>query len=195
MNLSRPILAAIIPLSLALMVPAPAGAQATVPLPRFSSLELQGGGEVIVRHGPSQRVTLVRGSNELTDFTVDERGRLVIRACTGTCRDYSPRIEIVTPDIRAAAIRGGGSIETEGQFPRPGSLALAVHGGGEIDAERTEARHIAASIHGGGTIRTRPVGALSASVRGGGEITYCGTPASVASTVSGGGEIERRCHR
>lgn len=191
MNLSRPILAAIIPLTVA--VPAPALAQSTVMLPRFSSIELHGGGEVILRHGPSQRVTLVRGNTQLTDFTVDERGRLVIRACTGTCRDYSPRIEIVTPDIRAAAIHGGGTIETQGEFPKPGSLALAVHGGGEIDAERTEARHIAASVSGGGVIRARPVGALSASIRGGGEITYCGDPASVASSVSGGGAIARQC--
>lgn len=193
MNVSRPFLAAIIPLTV--VVATQALAQSTISLPRFSSIELHGGGEVIVRHGPSQQVTLVRGNNQLTDFTVDERGRLVIRACTGTCRGYNPRIEVVTPDIQAAAIHGGGSIKTEGEFPRPGSLALAVHGGGEIDAERIEARHVAASVSGGGSIRTRPIGALAGSIRGGGEITYCGNPASVASSVSGGGAIEGRCRR
>ena len=81
-----------------LLAAAPAAAQGPVTVPRFDSVELQGGGQVVLRHGPTQRVTIVRGNVEMTRFSV-ERGRLEILACVRSCRNYDLQVEIVTPDI------------------------------------------------------------------------------------------------
>src|SRR6185436_12115383 len=73
-------------------------AQSPVPLGPFSSVELHNGGKVVLRHGPTQRVTFVKGSPDCTSVTVAQGGRLVIdsreRHCPGE-RDL--QIEIVTP--------------------------------------------------------------------------------------------------
>ena len=88
----------------ALLAAVPASAQGPVAVPAFDQVELRGGGEVTIRHGSSQQVRLVRGSLEVTGFSVDDDGRLRIDACMRSCRDYDLEIEIVTPDIDALAI-------------------------------------------------------------------------------------------
>jgi hypothetical protein len=173
----------------ALVAAAPVSAQTPVPLPGFDSIELQGGGEVTIRHGREQKVTLVRGSREMTAFTV-ERGRLEIDACVRSCRDYDLELEIVTPDLDAVAIRGGGSIRAEGSFPERSDLAVAVAGGGAIDVRQIAAGEVAAAVSGGGTIRTHVRDSLAASINGGGTIRYIGDPERTVS-INGGGSILR----
>jgi len=169
---------------------APALAQEEVRVPAFRQVELVGGGQVTLRHGPRQSVRLLRGSQQVSAFEVDRDGRLRIRACRTSCRNYDLRVEIVTPRIDALAIRGGGSIDAQGSFPGQGSLAAAVTGGGDIDARGLEARDVAAAVTGGGVIRTDPGRTLAASVSGGGSIRYWGNPA-VTQSVRGGGSVER----
>ena len=168
----------------------PARAQTPVALPAFDSVELRGGGHVTLRHGPVQRVTLVRGSTEMTGFAVDGRGRLTIEACVRSCRDYDLQIEIVTPAIEAAAVRGGGSIDAGSGFPGQEQLAVAVTGGGAIDLRGIRARNVAAAVTGGGSILTSAEDSLAANVSGGGEIAYWGDP-QVTQAVSGGGAVAR----
>ncbi len=183
----------------------PSHAQAQpVPLPAFQSLQLRGGGEVIVRHGPVQRVTLFEGSTAVTRLQVDHPdaragntnvrdsgGRLVISACETRCpRNYKLRVEIVTPNLAGMAIDGGGRIAAQGAFPRQDALGLAVRGGGLIDARPLQAKAVGASVAGGGVINTHPVDSLGASVKGGGAIRYWGNPV-LASSVSGGGAVTR----
>jgi hypothetical protein len=154
-----------------LALAAPAAAQEEIGVARFQQLELVGGGHVTVRHGSVQRVRLLRGSRGISDFAVDRQGRLTIRACRTSCRDYDLRVEIVTPSVEALAIRGGGAIETEGAFPRQGSLAAAVTGGGAIDTRALAPRSVAAAVTGGGSILTDPGASLVAAVRGCGSVT------------------------
>ena len=179
-------------LSLAIAVIAaatPAAARSPVAVPRFDSIELRGGGHVVVRHGAVKGVMLIRGSREMTRFSV-ERGRLEIDACVRRCRDYDLTVEIVTPDIDALAIRGGGAIRVEGSFPRQSELAVAVTGGGAIDSRRIETAEVAAAITGGGVIRTHARDNLAVSISGGGTVRYVGEPErSVA--INGGGHVQR----
>src|SRR5690349_25124506 len=93
-----------------LLAAVPAAAQGPVAVPAFDSIDLRGGGSVILRHGAVQQVRLIRGSAEVSGFTVDDDGRLKIEVCVDRCRDYELEVEIVTPDIDALAVRGGGSI-------------------------------------------------------------------------------------
>lgn len=190
MKLRYLILAAAIPLGGASVLLA----QTPVPASGFDSIELVGGGRVTVRHGDTHRVTLIRGDLRTSKVEVVRNGngnaRLAIQACRTSCRDYRLEIEIVTPELDAASIRGGGEIEIDGSFPAGGSLALAVTGGGEIDARPLRSASVAAAVRGGGTIRTDPTASLAASVTGGGSILYSGTP-NVVQSVSGGGEVTR----
>jgi len=173
---------------------APALADTVLPLARFEAVNLQGGGRVILRHGPQQKVTILRGNPNVSRFSVERRS-LKIEACDGRCpRDYKLEVEIVTPDVSALAVQGGGLVETQGSFPARSSLALSVQGGGTIDSESVEARQVAASVDGGGLIRTRASTSLAASIRGGGLVTYRGEP-SVATSVHGGGLVRRADQR
>ena len=183
----------------------PATAADVVPLPRFKAVELRGGGEVVLRHGPVQRVTIIEGDRNISSLEVagpSERrvGRntfrnsgesLVIRACEERCpRNYRLRVEIVSPEVTAIAISGGGTVRTVGTFPRTGAVALAVSGGGVLDARTLTADAVGASVSGGGLINTYPRSSLGASVRGGGTIRYWGNP-SVGQSVRGGGAVVR----
>jgi hypothetical protein len=168
----------------------PAAAQTPVSVPRFDSLELRGGGEVIVRHGPQQRVTVLRDDARQASFDVQRDGKLVIRACRSSCRQQHLRVEIVTPDLEAVAITGGGSISGEGRFPAGRDFAAAITGGGSIDARAFPASSVAAAIHGGGRIRTAPQAHLTAAIHGGGAITYTGDPRTTVA-INGGGTVTR----
>jgi len=177
----------------ALALSAPAQAAETVQLPAFRQLELRGGGEIVVRHGPRQQVSLISGSTSHTRFEVEpgSAGRLVVKACTGRCpRDYKLRIEIVSPRLDALAVTGGGVVRAATAFPGRPNLALAVTGGGVLDARAMPAGSVAASVTGGGLINTSPRASMTAAVRGGGAVRYWGNP-SVTQAVVGGGAVTR----
>ena len=171
-----------------LLAAAPAAAQIPVSVPPFHSIELQGGGRVIVRHGAEQRVMIVRGDPEMSRFTVDRDGQLEIDACLRSCRRHDLLVEIVTPELDGIAISGGGTIRAEGSFPVRRQLALAVDGGGELDASAIEAGSVAAVVDGGGLILTHARGSLTAAIGGGGAIRYRGDP-SVTAAIDGGGTV------
>jgi hypothetical protein len=175
---------------LALAAPAPSAAQTPVQVPTFRSLSLQGGGTVTLRHGPVQKVTLVRGDAAVSEFRVRDDGTLEIRACRSRCSNYKLEVEIVTPSLSGLAIAGGGSIRSAGAFPERETLGISIAGGGTIDAEPIGAQSVAASIRGGGTIRTRARRSLATSIVGGGVVNYAGEPALTVS-VHGGGNIRK----
>ena len=76
----------IIPLfAVALAVSASALATELVPVSPFRSVELRGGGNVVVVPGPVQRVTIVDGSSRFTRFRVERDGQLKIDTCNAQC--------------------------------------------------------------------------------------------------------------
>jgi opacity protein-like surface antigen len=169
----------------------PALAADVVAVAPFTGIGLEGGGEIVVKYGKVQKVTLIKGSTQYTTFKVEHGGGLDIRACNSSCpHNYDLKIEIETPNLNALAISGGGEIHTAGSFPAQGALDAAVHGGGEIDATAIAAKDVNAAVNGGGEIAVTATATLRAAVNGGGEISYHGNP-SVTSAVSGGGSVER----
>jgi hypothetical protein len=169
---------------------APAAAQTPIRVAAFDSLQLHGGGEVILRHGAEQRVTLLEGDPNLASIGVERDGDLVIRPCRRSCRNQRLRVVVVTPRIDAVAITGGGLIRTEGPFPARESVALAITGGGTLDARALAADDVVTAVTGGGSIRTTPRETLVAAVRGGGTILYSGDPAKTVA-IDGGGSVTR----
>jgi hypothetical protein len=175
----------------AALLSAPTWAQSIVPTPHFDSIELEGGGHVVVRNGDAQQVRLIQGSTQFTHFTVEDGGKLRIEACNHDCpHHYDLEIEITTPRVDGLAIDGGGDIESQGEFPAPHSLALAIEGGGKIDARAINAQQASAAIDGGGVIRLSAASELNAAIDGGGDIVYWGNP-HVTQAIDGGGAVRR----
>jgi hypothetical protein len=175
----------------ALAASAPALATEAVPVPAFRSVQLRGGGEVSIRPGPVQRVTVVEGSANVTRFRVGRDGQLKIDVCDGNCpRRYRLRVDIQSPYAPDVAIAGGGLIRASAGFPAQRQLSTAVAGGGKIDMLAVSAGSVNAAVHGGGLIAVRPRSSLAAAVNGGGEVRYAGNPA-VSSAINGGGAVHR----
>ena len=156
---------------LSLAVSAPAMAVEVVPVPQFQAIELRGGGELQLRQGPVQRVTLLDGSRQFTNVSVEREGKLRIDACNARCpQRYRLRILVESPRIpRTLAVSGGGTITASSGTPER-ELTLAVSGGGLIDT-----RAVAAEV-------------VTAAVNGGGEVRYWGNPV-VTSAIQGGGNV------
>ena len=178
-------------LVLATLAATPSLAAEVVPFPPFDSLQLRGGGEVSIRPGPVQTVTLNQGSRQFTTFTMDRRGRLTIDACNRHCpRNYRLRIEIQSPTVPDVAIMGGGEIVAARGFGPQPQVSAAIHGGGEIDLRSVRARDVSAAINGGGKIVTGNSSSLSIAVNGGGEVRYSGNP-QLSTAIVGGGTVSR----
>jgi hypothetical protein len=178
-------------LPFALVAAVPAVAAETVPVFAFKTVQLRGGGTLVIRPGPAQRVTIVNGSTQFTRVRIDDRGQLKIDACNDRCpRHYNLRIEVVSPRAPDAAISGGGAISFAPGFGSQGQLSVAVSGGGSIDARAIRAANVNAAVNGGGRVLTGHSSHLSAAVNGGGEVRYAGSP-HVSSAVHGGGIVHR----
>ena len=171
----------------------PAADAGTVPVGAFNRIALHGGGHVTLKHGATQSVSLVRGSTDVTSFTIQNGNELVISVCGATvimCPiNYDLDVEITSPDIRGISIHGGGEMETEGAFPEQQSLAVDVHGGGDLDVRAISVKDVTAEVHGGGDAKLTATRNLVASVHGGGDITFRGHP-NLVQSVHGGGSIE-----
>ena len=175
---------------LPLAASAPAVAQEVVPLPYFDSVELRGGGSVMIVPGPVERVTILDGSTQFTTFRIERDNQLKIDACNERCPEhYRLMIRIESPRVPSLAVAGGGTITTGLGFHPQASLAAAVRGGGRIDARALDAGEVAAAVDGGGDLLVRAESRLAAAVSGGGTIRYWGNPA-VASSTRGGGSIQ-----
>lgn len=174
----------------AILLATPALSAETVPLAPFDSVGLSGGGHIVLKHGTTQSVTLLKGSTQYTHFKVHGKS-LDIEACNDTCpHNYDLEIEIVLPAIDGVAIQGGGAIVAEAGFPAQHGVEAAVSGGGDIDLRAIQASNVDAAVNGGGLIKVSANGTLSAAVNGGGHIAYWGNP-KVSEAVSGGGSIDQ----
>lgn len=181
-----------------LSIPAAAMAAEVVNVPQFRSIALHDGGTVVVRPGTTQRVTLIEGTRNDTQFSV-RNGTLMIENCTRPIPNiiqrcppnYHLRVEIVTPPLQAMAVSDGGILRTEGTFAPQEKLAASVHDGGMLDIRSHPANDVAAAVHDGGRVWLTARSSVAASVRDGGHITYWGDPASVAKSVHDGGAVSR----
>jgi hypothetical protein len=166
------------------------GAQTVIPVGHFRSVALQNGGDVILRHGPAQRVTVLKGSARCTQIRVVEE-QLEIDNHNGDCpRHERIQIEVVTPQLVGVSVTSGGLLRSIGTFPVQLELAAAVEQGGTIDVRSIAADDVAASVYSGGRIFTSPRKTLAATVLSGGGITYWGD-VRVRKSVRDGGVVSR----
>jgi hypothetical protein len=160
--------------------------QQAVSLAPFSSVELNGGVKAVLQYGSPQRVTMLKGSADVSLITVTQE-RLVIDKCRDKCpRGYELHVEIVTPLINAISAANGGLIESQGNFPLQTAMSLAVSQGGTVDARAILANNITSAVNQGGRILAKPQMTMVASVSNGGVITYWGDAQVTSSTQHGG---------
>lgn len=157
----------------------------------FRSVELRSGGKVIVRHGPAQRVTFIKGSPGDAQVTVTSEGGLIIekRKSKGARRSEL-EIEVLTPELIGVTVAHGGMIQSRGSFPRQAALVATVDNGGTVDVRSMSVGTVSASVLSGGRILAKPLTAMAASVAEGGNITYWGD-ARVTQSIQHGGVIEK----
>lgn len=181
----------IVPLfAFALVAAGPAMAAELVPVPRFSGIELRGGGEVTVVPGNVEQVTIVEGSSRYTNVHVDGRGSLKIDTCSQNCPHlYRLRIQIQAPRVPALAVSGGGEISVAPGFAPQPEVTAAVQGGGRVDTRAVEGIDVSAAVQGGGELFVRARSNLSGAVSGGGLVRYWGNP-QVSSAINGGGAVQ-----
>ncbi len=180
----------VVPLfAMALVASVPALASELVPVPHFDTVELRGGGNVVLVPGPAERVTIVEGSSRFTHVYVDRQGSLKIDVCDRDCpHEYRLRVEIQSPRVPTLAVDGGGAIEVASGFAPQHQLVAAVNGGGSIDSRPLNAGEVTAAVNGGGRLLVRAVSRLTGAVRGGGTVRYWGNP-EVTSAIDGGGSV------
>ena len=172
---------------LASVLTGPASGQPTAQSLSFQSIELQGGGIVTVRHGPTRQVTVSYENPDRPIRTVGDR--LVIAPCSGECpRGHHIEVEVVTPAVSRVAVTDGGILHVVGDFPRQAAATASVSSGGTVDVRWLEASKVAASVSNGGRILARPGRELTARISDGGSITYWGD-AAVTSSVRRGGVV------
>jgi len=165
-----------------------AAAQTVVPTAPFRSITLRGGGEVVLRHGPVQKVVVLQGDPAVAQIVVNA-GRLRIENCHLKCPDrHRLRVEVTSPVISGVSVGDGGTVRAVGAFPAQRSLGAAVSQGGGVDLRALPAAHVAASVDSGGRILVRADQTLSASVRQGGIVAYWGRP-RVTRAIEGGGVV------
>jgi hypothetical protein len=166
-------------------------AQTVIPVEQFRSVELQSGGNVIVRHGKTQRVTMLEGSLRYSRVRLAAGQRLVIDKCVEKCpRHYQMQIEVITPEIAAVSVSNGGTLQSRGAFPAQAAIEAAVAQGGTIDIRSIHADAVEASVDSGGRIYTHPRKTLAATVVSGGIVTYWGN-ARVEKSIRDGGVVAR----
>lgn len=189
--LSRTLKAILVTSTVLLVMPGRGVAGDVLPLGPFRSVTLRNGGEVILRHSSSQRVTLLKGTADYTSATIVEGDQLVIDRCSGPCpKGYRLAVEILAPNIDDVMVMDGGTIQTRGNFPHQAELRVAVESGGTIDLRSMSVDRVTAAVREGGRILTKPQETLVAKVTHGGVVTYWGTH-HVTSTVEDGGVVSR----
>jgi hypothetical protein len=157
----------------------------------FRAVELRNGAHAILRYGPAQRVTVLKGNPDETEITIASGDRLVVDRCKSKCiRGDELEIEIVTPELASITLAHGGWIQSRGSFPRQAGLDVTVENGGTIDIRSMSVVNVKASVLSGGRILTKPLTAMVANVVQGGNVTYWGE-ARVTQSIQHGGVIER----
>jgi hypothetical protein len=162
-----------------------------VPLAPFRSVEVRNGGHAIIRYGPTQRVTVLKGNPDDARITVASGDVLVIdKHRNKTDRRNELEVEIITPALAQLTQAHGGWIQSRGTFPRQAAFSVTVDNGGTIDIRSMSVASLTASVLSGGHILAKPLTELAARVEQGGNITYWGEP-RVTQSIEHGGVITR----
>ena len=176
----------------------------------FTSVDLAGSNNVVIRAGEKQSVVVHADANLLDHVTTTVQSRTLVVANTpGSFTTESPmRVEVTVPALTGLTLSGSGNVVVDGiaaksltvSLPGSGTLTgsgtadrldVTVSGSGEVQFLRLVGRDVRAVVSGSGAVFVTATERLDASVTGSGAILYAGSPASLTKDVTGTGAIIR----
>ena len=182
-------------------------------VPNFSSVSLEGSGNVTITQGTSFMVTVSDDENLLpyVETNVSDN-ELRIRYKRGTWVKHSSlQVSIIMPELNGIELSGSGTYTVNGHFVNNGTFKSKMSGSGEVFINDFDTKHAdfdvsgsgkisaaglwteTASVHisGSGEAELSVSAELDAHISGSGSIYYHGTP-SVSTHVSGSGRVVKR---
>ena len=174
----------------------------------FTSVELAGSNNVMVRVGEEQAVVVKADDNLIDRVTTEvQSGTLIIGSTPGSFLTKSPMsVEVTVPTLDAVTLAGSGNMAVDGidaeslrvDLPGSGTLSgsgtatrldVTVGGSGVVQFARLVANVVQAAVSGSGSIFITATKSLDAAVSGSGVIVYAGNPQDVTRSVTGSGAI------
>ena len=176
----------------------------------FTSVDLAGSNNVVIRAGKKQSVVVHADENLLDRVTTKvQSDTLVVANTPGSFSTNSPmRVEVTVPTLTELTLSGSGNVVVDGiaakrltvSLPGSGTLTgtgtaarldVTVSGSGEVQLAQLVADDVRAVVSGSGAVFVTATERLDASVPGSGAILYAGNPSNVTRNVSGSGAIIR----
>lgn len=176
----------------------------------FTGLILECSGDVTIMTGDETSCTVSADDNLIPLILTEIEGenlRITTKESISTSNPIT--VNIVTPHLKSATLKGSGkiivrdireqsldlAISGSGDIESDGSvdtLTVSVTGSGDIKAYKTPAKNVHARISGSGDIEVTATEAITAEVLGSGDIRYKGNPSKKKTSVTGSGEILNR---
>jgi hypothetical protein len=174
----------------------------------FTSVEVAGSNNVVVRAGEEQSVVVTADDNLIDRVTTEVQAEtLIVGNTAGSFSTTSPMsVEVTVPTLNVLTLTGSGNIVVDGveaeslkvELPGSGTLTgngtatrldITVSGSGVVQFTRLVANDVQAAVSGSGSIFVTATNSLDASVSGSGAILYAGSPKDVTKSVTGSGAI------
>lgn len=179
----------------------------------FSSVSLEGSGNVTITHGASFALTVTDDENLLPYVETNvSNNELLIRYKRNTwVKHGNLKVNITMPDLNGIELSGSGSYDINGHFINSGTFRSRMSGSGDIRISNFDTKNADLDVSGSGKISAAGLWAETASVHisgsgeaelsvsneldahisGSGKIYYHGTPA-VSTHISGSGKVVKR---
>lgn len=173
----------------------------------FTSLRIDGEGDVTVTVGPEASLTITADTAVLAELrTRVEGGTLTLEGLAHSGRSYDIHYDITVPSLESLNLAGAAEIDVSGIESEAfsvdlagagdvslegetGTLTIHLSGAGDVQARGLASEEATVTIAGVGAATVTATGMLKATVSGMGDITYFGHP-TVTQSVTGIGDIE-----
>jgi hypothetical protein len=176
----------------------------------FSTIELLGGGDVIIEQDGTESLSIEAEDNLLPDLTSDvSNGTLRLSTADGVSLDPTLAItyRVTVKDLSGLQLSGSGSASAAG-ITTP-AIAIDISGSGDVSIDGTADDQTvtisgsgnyragdlvtltsSAAISGSGNVSVNVRDDFEAEISGSGNATYTGDP-QVSQNISGSGELRR----
>jgi hypothetical protein len=161
-------------------------------LAEFDAIYLQGSGNVFLKQGATQSVTVEGQENIIDNLKTNVSDKTWKIGFEKSVRNYEKlNIYITIPALREAHISGSGNIRTETGFTGVKDLGLSISGSGNVSMD-VEAATVNSRISGSGNISLKgSANSLSTQISGSGDVhAYDLSVKSVNIRISGSGDCE-----
>lgn len=179
----------------------------------FSSVSLEGSGNVTITQGASFAVTVTDDENLLpyVETNVSDNELLIRYKRNTWVKHGNLKVNITMPELNGIELSGSGSYDINGHFVNNGTFSSRVSGSGDIRISDFDTKNADFDVNGSGKISAAGLWTETASVHisgsgeaelsvsdeldahisGSGKVYYHGTPA-VSTHISGSGKVVKR---